>query len=794
MFLLFLQCWNMLGIVIERNTVNIACRVMRRLFCILIFLLVQVEWCCPQSFSDPALDSVAALLPREKSNARRLKMLDTIVVHSMNVDTTYKYALQYLKLASEMDNSVGITHALYCLGWCHFHQGRYADAIDMYERAIQEDDSDTSIVAPCYIELASCNYSLGNFDDADTYCRKALAMYQDLGEMDLVSESYRFLGNMCIEYHFYDMGLEYVSQAYDIDRGISNSHGEIKDLMLLGYLDYVRYMYDGRRDSLLASSLGLLRQGRQIVDSTGDEIALCDLVEKMAMVYLAQSGAAAKNLELHMALADSAIECARQGGALTRKYGFDESWLVLYMLEAQGFIYKDEIDSVEEHLSFISARYDYRTEHRRNMGGRFYQLSANYNKMLGNYEEAFSYITMLRHYNFDRYCFDLGSKINKIHARENYERFVRETEISAVRRNREFVADRIMHGIINNWLLGVIALAVLILLGCVVNYWVLRKQSAKMQRQTQAIASQNQELSNQHAEFSLLQGEYETERRDLEDKKLLFRKANRSIITSMRHARHMQDVLMPSRTMMNQIFGDCLIYWKPLQLVSGDFYWATQIRDVRILVGADCTGHGVPGAFMSMLGISSLRDILSPRNVFSPGFSAAFVIDEMRQKVIKSLRQTGDDLEQYDSMDMSVVVTRAGDSRIEYAGANRPLMIAGVDGVREYQPDYMPAGFDINAALLPFTNHVIECASGDVVYMYSDGITDQFGGRGGRTKFGDRRLRDMLSDICRLPFDEQYQKIRETEFAWTTTPCDGEALMELYCPQLDDMLLLGIRI
>jgi len=784
----------MLGIVIERFPANTAYTVMRRLFCIVMLLAMSAGWCCPQSFSDPALDSVAAMLPYVQDQRKRLKMLDTIVLHSLSVDTTYKYVLMYMQLAEEMGKTQAIAHALYCLGWCQYHQGCFGDAIESYESAIKMGLDDSSIVAPCYSELALCNYSLGNFDDADTYCRLALSMFEQMGEQDLVSESYRFLGNMCIEYHFYEMGLDYVQKAYDIDRAIDNPYGVVMDLGLMGYLDYVKYTYSQHDGELLESALTYFRQGKAIVDSTADELALCELMQKMAAVYLAQSDAEHKDMARRLQLADSAIACARIGGEYTRIYGFDEDWLVLYMLEAQGYINKDEIDSVEEHFSFINARYDYRTEHRHNIGGRFYQLSANYNKMLGNYEEAYRYLKLLIHYNFDRYCFDLGSKINKVVAREDYERTLREINTKATKRNKEFVEENALRGIINRCLLGAGIITILVILWAYFNFLVLRKQSLKMTRQTEAIAKQNTELSSQHEEFRQLKKEYENERSDLEAKKMQFRKANRHIISSLRHARQMQDVLMPSRALMNQIFGDCLIYWKPLQLVSGDFYWATQVRDVRVLVAADCTGHGVPGAFMSMLGISSLRNIISQQNVLDSKFSAAFVIDEMRQKVIKSLRQVGDDQEQYDSMDMSVVVTRVGDSRIEYAGANRPLMIAGVDGVREFQPDYMPAGFDMHAEQHPFSNHVIECASGDVVYMYSDGITDQFGGRGGRTKFGDRRLRELLASIYRLPFHEQYQKMREAEFAWTSSPCDGEALMEMYCPQLDDMLLLGIRI
>ncbi len=769
----------------------------RRIISVLALLMVSAGWCCSQTLSDEHVDSLVSLLPKTADTEERLMILDRIAAGCMSVDTTMKYAQMELDLAQEAGLVKYQVHAAYYLGWANYYVGDFSRSIELFDNALEICDFsvEENMVALCYKQMAYNYFSIGNFEAAHITCRRAYQLFDMIDKPYDVAECFRLMADICLQYQYYDYAISNIYKALQIDTSRNDNmykEAQAQDYMMLGSVDFNKYKYRGRNDSLLHTALGYYAISDSILLVCQSDFGSSELYGRASDVFLALARAKGTDRAMADRYLDTAINLTQRGMESAYRYGLDDNWLNLYMTETQCLIDKKQIDSVGDRLSFITSRYMYKPDHKGNFGKKFYELSADYNKELGNYEAAFDFITRGMRYEFDRYNYDLASSINKIQAKEDFDREMYELDTIKENRDRLFVENEQRNRTINRWLLvlGIFLGAVIIIF--VVGIVMFQRINKVIRRQTQAIADQNSELTAQHEEFLTLRSEYETERKSLERQKQKFRKANHNIITSYAHARQMQNVLIPSRNIMNGIFGDCLIYWKPLQTVSGDFYWATQIRDVRVLVTADCTGHGVPGAFMSMLGISSLNYIVSSRNVLSSRFSAAFVIEQMRSKVIKSLRQSLEDSEQYDSMDMSVVVCRTGDPCIEYAGANRPLLIAGEGGVREFQPDDMPAGLDLNNST-PFTNHVIECRPGDVVYMYSDGITDQFGGRNGRTKFGDRRLRELLGSMYQLPFSEQYLRIRESDTEWTTMHCGGDGLEEMYIPQLDDQLLIGIR-
>lgn len=771
---------------------------LRRIFCIISILFLTAGWCCPQTLSDDQVDSLVTLLHAESDVEERFLLLDKISEGCMSVDTTIKYAEMELALAEEAGSVRFKVHAIYFLGWSYYYIGDFSRSIELFKTALEIIDSSVEdfMVASCYEQMAYNYFLMGDFENAHITCRKAYQLFDHMDKPEKVSECFRLMSEICLQYQYYDLAIQNIGKALQIDtthKGPVFSEAEAQDYMLLGSVDFCKYKYRSPVDSLIYSSLRYFEISDSLLKAINNDFGISELYVRIADGFLTLASNPGNDTETRDRYADTAISLAHLGMASAMKYGLDDNWLNLYMTETQCLIVKCQIDSVGDRLSFITSRYMYKPDHKGNFGKKFYQLSAAYNKLLGNYELALDFIDKERRYEFDRFNYDLASSITKIQAKENFDREMYELGAIKETRDRQFVESEVRSRKLNRLLsvIGIFFVALSVI--CAVGLVTFQRMSKTIRRQTMAIAEQNSELTAQHEEFMKLQDEYETERKSLERQKVKFRKANHNIITSFAHARQMQNVLIPSRTIMNGIFGDCLIYWKPLQTVSGDFYWATQIRDMRVLVTADCTGHGVPGAFMSMLGISSLNYIVSSRNVLSGRFSAAFVIEQMRSKVIKSLRQSLEDSEQYDSMDMSVVVYRTGETSIQYAGANRPLLIAGENGVREFQPDDMPAGLDFNNSN-PFTNHVIDCRPGDVVYMYSDGITDQFGGRNGRTKFGDRRLRELLRSICQLPFSEQYLRVRECDTAWTTMHCPADGIEELYTPQLDDQLLIGVRI
>lgn len=771
---------------------------MKRLISILFLIVLSTGWCCSQSINDEKVDSLVALLPYQDTDEGRLKILSTIAMKCMSVDTTYKYALMEQEVAERVGSVEYIAESYYLQGWCFYYHSNITEAEALFKKALEVSDGTIDDVkrALFFRELAYCYHAIKNYNSAIDACYEAYDRYALIDNKKQMSHCYRLMASICSDYQIFEYANDFVSKAYSIDtaQGFVDLEAQAQDFMCWGLSSFLKYKTVDHNPELLSIALECYRKGDSLLDCVQDDFGKSELYLGFADAMVALANLDTTGTEYRNMYADSACYYAQLGMELARKYGIDDNWMHLYMIETKAMLLKHSADSLADRFGFISSRFDFKADYEDIYGERYYDLLSDYYYQVGEYEMAFDFVSRLRSYRYKRYKNDISTKLNYLVAKDNFYKMKEALVLSKEERDKAFLAETERNRTLNNWLLyigiGVGAVCLAIYLSALL----FQRVNATIKKQNSDIGQQNKDLTSQKEEFLQLKREYEDERHDLERQKTKFRKANRSIIISCTQARQIQTVLMPSRSMMNNIFGDCLIYWKPLQTVSGDFYWATQVRDVRVLVSADCTGHGVPGAFMSMLGISSLNNIVSSRNVNSSEFSAAFVIDQMRSKVIKSLRQNIDDSEQYDSMDMSVVITRLGDTRIEYAGANRPLMIAGADGVREFQPDDMPAGLDMNASA-PFTNHVIYCNRGDVVYMYSDGITDQFGGKNGRTKFGDRRLRDLLGRIYPMSFADQYMAIRESDAEWTTIKCaPDDGVEELYTPQLDDQLLIGIRI
>lgn len=284
---------------------------------------------------------------------------------------------------------------------------------------------------------------------------------------------------------------------------------------------------------------------------------------------------------------------------------------------------------------------------------------------------------------------------------------------------------------------------------------------------------------------------------ELERQRNQLTEANQQITSSIEYAKRIQTAAIPSIDMMQGIFGDCLILFRPLNIVSGDYYWAAQTANYRVWVCADCTGHGVPGAFMSMLGITLLNDIVASDNFVNDRMNAADMLNELRESLMKALRQTGASSDNHDGMDVALCLF---DNRkkniVQYAGAFRPLYIIHNNELIQYAPDRMPVGVHVGETHL-FTNNVIEVESGDILYVFTDGITDQFGyeDNGHQCKFTAKRLKKLLIENYQKPFAQQRGIYELAIDKWKGFVHDNNIPQGITpCEQTDDVLLMGLRI
>ncbi len=269
-------------------------------------------------------------------------------------------------------------------------------------------------------------------------------------------------------------------------------------------------------------------------------------------------------------------------------------------------------------------------------------------------------------------------------------------------------------------------------------------------------------------------------------------KHKENIEHSIHYAKRIQEALFPKpTTVLKGIISELLVFLRPRDIVSGDFYWFNQTEDKILIAAADCTGHGVPGSFMSMLGISSLNVIV--RQLFmkakdSQGASwdgqefiqSDAILNMLKEEVIRSLRQTGEAGEAQDGMDIALSVIDIKEHTLQFSGAYNPLFLIRDGELIETKADKMPIGIHRKKSN-PFTANNIKLLNNDVIYMFSDGFVDQFGGEEGG-KFMLKNFKELLLNIYQKPMTEQSDILDETIKKWRG-----------FIPQTDDMLVIGVR-
>jgi len=291
-------------------------------------------------------------------------------------------------------------------------------------------------------------------------------------------------------------------------------------------------------------------------------------------------------------------------------------------------------------------------------------------------------------------------------------------------------------------------------------YKIKKEANIKLEEKNRTISLQKDEIEKQRDLAAAQRDQIGYQKRHIED--------------SIMYAKRIQTALIPSL----ELFSDKLehfVLYKPLAIVSGDFYWVSTQSNPQVIISADCTGHGVPGAFMSMLGVTMLNEIINGKHIMEPDQ----IIENLRQGIIKSLKQVAEEDSIKDGMDIAVCVVDFDKNILWYAGANSPLYHVRGDELTHYRADKMPVA--IHYRMEPFTLHKIDLQKGDAFYIFSDGFADQFGGPN-QKKFMSMQLRETLVAMSGVPMLQQGERLNKIFEEWR-----GDS------PQIDDVTLIGVR-
>jgi sigma-B regulation protein RsbU (phosphoserine phosphatase) len=281
--------------------------------------------------------------------------------------------------------------------------------------------------------------------------------------------------------------------------------------------------------------------------------------------------------------------------------------------------------------------------------------------------------------------------------------------------------------------------------------------------------------------------ELELSKKTIEIQKEEVEEKNIEILSSLRYAKRLQEALLPPKNLLNSFFGEnYFVIYKPRDIVCGDFYWARKIKttpkqgsskDYILIAVADCTGHGVPGAFMSLLGSNFLHQSAVDKDVNTP----AEALDFLNQKIITTLNHGYGEEEIRDGMDISLIAIDVQEKQLSYSGANNPIYIIRNNTLESLKANKQAIG-NMNETVLPYTNNTFQLETNDCIYLFTDGYADQFGGPKGK-KLMRKQFEETLIENVSKSMAEQKLAVENTFNNWKGSK-----------EQVDDVCVIGIRI
>lgn len=733
---------------------------MRKLASKILILILLTALCTTRATAQDMheIDSLVQVADTMPNDTNKLAVLNLICRMHSNADSVYKYAVEMLNLAKAKHLKKWEAQAYHMQAWYLYNVNELEKALEYNYKSLRINDSlglrfETAM---SYTAAGECLNELGDRQAANKYFNIALDILAEIENTSASAPILRDLGVMCITSKLYDNARKYMYDALKINVQEGNTREVLIDHLYLGFIDCAEYettknaltILDARRHSDAAYNLAL---------KLDNDYYLCHTEQVQMEVYL--NYATVLNEPLRTVMLDSSLRFYNDAVELAKRLGYYEGYY--YGLELWKAKYLLTTKSVKKSLELLrtiekKAESDSATIAFIDIYGLYTQCYA----ALGNYQKALEYKRkqMLRENIDNNRDFTVNSM--RVNAKEEFERSLRQHQLDEEREaiiyNLHKLHMRIVSFIIFGFLLIISVFAIIVF------------RNWKREHHTNIV------LMQQNKKF--------VEQRDkLAD-------INYQMTSSLMYARGIQTAIMSSPESLNKIFGNSLIIWNPMEIVSGDFYWAAQIGRHKIIAAADCTGHGVQGAFMSILGMIALNDITSDDSFTIGDNAAAELLNLLRAKMIETLHQQDKDWtnSKPEGMHIALCILDTETRKMQYAGAYRPLIIARRKGLILYQPDKMIIGYQPGKND-SFTNNTIKLSEDDTIYMYTNGISEQLNNDKKGVKFTSIRLNNLLEANYTKPFAEQRQIIEDTVKKWRT---ESGNISE----QTDDQLLIGFRI
>jgi serine phosphatase RsbU (regulator of sigma subunit) len=670
------------------------------------------------------IDSLKAFLQTAKEDtvkANGLNELARAYLFERNDFTNlYKYATQLLTLSQKLHFKKGIAYGYLNTAIYFKSKGEYKTSLEFDFRSLKlmQEISNKKGESSCYIGIGQNYIDLGDYPLATNYTLKGIKMKEDVGDKRGVATGYNNLGNIFLYQNKFQEALHYQLISLKIKEEINDKVGMGMSYNNIGLVFYSQ--------SKLDTALIYLKKALGIKEELNDKIGMSTTYTNIGNIYFEL-----KNLDEALRYQIKSLNVSEE---TSNKRG------LLTAFNAIGTIYEQKKDypaAINYYNKTITISKE--IDMRQGILEGYRSLSSVY-KASGQFENSLKY--------FNMYYEVKDSILNKENFKQlaelntRYETDKKEKEILLLTKDQELNTKIIRQQQLERWgLMGGLGLLSISIGSIYKRYRFKQKANLILEQQKEEIQQKNILITD-----------------------------------SIDYAQTIQEAVLPTAQDIKNLLPESFILYKPKAIVSGDFYWLNTVHDQLVCAVADCTGHGVPGAFMSLLGYNMLEDVTKMLPVSRP----ALILDALNQQVITRL--SGDDKEETvkHGMDISLIVIDPATDVLEFAGAHNSLYIVRDNELIELKADKMNIGtYKQNRS---FTNQFIELKKGDMIYLFTDGFPDQIGGPN-RKKFYYQPFKDLLIAISSLKPDEQKIKLEAAHTAWMGEKRD----------QTDDILIMGIH-
>ena len=631
------------------------------------------------------------------------------------------YYQQSLEIKKKMDDQRGIANTLNNIGEIHKFRGDYPNAIRNYLESykIKLKIGDRAGMANTLNNLGEIHSIRSEFEKALEYYLEAAALWDELHNLSGTAGAYHNIGEIYANLENYEMAGKYFHKALTLQRQTDDIRNQASSLRHLGEIRMKMMDYD----SALIDFSEALSLEQRLENKTGISTTLESLGK----------------LHFNSQEYEEALENYRNALKINHEIGNKKGEASLYNLMGEVYL---QLGNPSEALKYFELSSDISTELRilatqqNNYLGmaHAYQMMGNYRKALDLYFDYQAIKDTLLTEQIHKQIAELETKYQT----EQKEKELQLKDAELMRKDLELRQQNLQRNAV------LVGLLLVILLASVIYRSYRQKQKA------------NEILTLQKAEIEL---------------------KNLEITDSIRYAKNIQNAFLPHEAYISELFQEFFVYFRPKDIVSGDFYWFGKSDGYSYAAAVDATGHGVPGAFISLLGYNLLNNILKE----NPGIRPARILDLLNRGFSERVFKSYQEHAIRDSMDIALCRISRKENALVYAGAYNPLWLVHDRQMTVIKGDKFPIGSYQEMPDRMYNEHEVNLTPGDVIYLFSDGYADQFGGEKGK-KFMYRQLRELLLEIQNKPLREQHRILTETMNQWMKS-----------VEQVDDQLIIGIR-